>query len=80
MFFVALKDKKALTVITKENQRFKQLRLNYLNKKPNKKQNKTKATQNVQLRLVIRVFISSIRVGAVSSVLEGLSVFWLMSF
>ena len=66
----------------KENQRFKQLRLNYLNKKNKQKtkQKKTKTTQKVQLRLIIRVFISSIRVGAVSSVLERLTVFWLMSF
>ena len=38
VFFAALKDKKALTTIMKENLGFKQLRLNYLNKQKTKKE------------------------------------------
>ena len=55
----------------KGNLRFKQLRLSYLNKTTKKKQKKKE-----HLRLVI----SSIRVGAVSSVLEQLTVVLLVSF
>ena len=54
MLFTALKHKKALTAILKENLRFKQLRLNYIN-------SQKKQTEKERLRLVIR----SIRVGVV---------------
>ena len=38
VFFAALKDKKALTTIMKENLGFKQQRLNYLSKQKTKKE------------------------------------------
>ena len=60
VLFVALKDKKALTTIMKENLRFRQLRVNYLNNN-NKKEH-------------LRLVISLIRVAAVSVVLEQLTV------
>ena len=55
MLFTTLKYKKALTAILKENLRFKQLRLNYIN-------SQKKQTEKERLRLVI----SSIRVGVVA--------------
>ena len=55
MLFTTLKYKKALTAILKENLRFKQLRLNYIN-------NQKKQTEKERLRLVI----SSVRVGMVA--------------
>ena len=51
VLFTASKDKKALTTIMKENVRFTQLQLNYLNKKRKKEH--------------LRLLISYIRVGAV---------------
>ena len=53
MLFTTLKYKKALTAILKENLRFKQLRLNY---------NQKKQTEKEPLRLVL----SSIRVRVVA--------------
>ena len=55
MLFTALKYKKALTEILKENLRFKQLRLNYIN-------NQKKQTEKERLRLII----SSISVAVVA--------------
>ena len=55
MLFTALKYKKALTAILKENLRFKQLQLNYIN-------SQKKQIEIERLRLVI----SSIRVGVVA--------------
>ena len=55
MLFITLKYKKALTAILKENLRFKQLRLNYIN-------SQKKQTEKERLRLAI----SSIRVGVVA--------------
>ena len=55
MLFTTLKYKKALTAILKENLRFKQLRLNYIN-------SQKKQTEKERLRLVI----SSVRVGVVA--------------
>ena len=55
MLFATLKYKKALTAILKENLRFKQLLLNYINRQK-------KQTEKERLRLVI----SSIRVGVVA--------------
>ena len=55
MLFTALKYKKALTAILKENLRFKQLQLNYIN-------SQKKQTEIERLRLMI----SSIRVGVVA--------------
>ena len=69
MLFAALKDKKALTTVMKENLRLKQLRLNYINNNNNNKKKE-------HLILVI----SSFRVSVVSSVLEQLTVVFLMSF
>ena len=51
----------------KENLRFKQLRLNYLSNQKKKKRH-------------LRLVISPIRLGAVSSVLEQLTVVLLVSF
>ena len=55
MLFTILKYKKTLTEILKKNLRFKQLRLNFINKQK-------KQTEKERLRLVI----SSIRVGVVA--------------
>ena len=68
MLFAALKDKNALTAVMKENLRLKQLRLNYINNQKNKKKE--------HLILVISPF----RVGVVSSVLEQLTVAFLVFF
>ena len=70
MLFAALKDKKALTTVIKENVRLKLLRLNYINN------NKKKTNKKEHLILVI----SSFRVGVVSSVLEQLAAVLLVSF
>ena len=70
VLFAVFKDKKALTTIMKENLCSKQLRLNYTNNQKKRKK------ERGHLRLVI----SSIRVGAVSSVLELLTVALLVSF
>ena len=55
VLFAALKYKKALTVMLKENLRFKELRLNYIN-------SQKKRPEKERLRLVI----SSVRVGVVA--------------
>ena len=47
VLFAILKDKKALTTIMKENLRFKQLRLNYINNQKNKQ----KRTPNISNKL-----------------------------
>ena len=67
VLFAAFKNKKALTTIMKEILGFKQLGLNYLNNQ--------KKERKQRLRLVI----SSIRVDAVSSVLERLTVVFFKS-
>ena len=51
VLFTALKYKKALTAILKENLRFKQLRLNYIN-------SQKKQTEKERLRLVISSIIA----------------------
>ena len=56
VLFTALKYKKALTAILKENLRFKQLRLNYINNQ------RKQAKETERLRLVT----SSIRVGVLA--------------
>ena len=61
MLFTALKYKKALTVILKENLRFKQLRLNYINSQ--KKQTEKERLSSVRVGVVAKtddeVYVSS---------------------
>ena len=67
MLFAALKDKKALTTVLKENLRLKQLRLNINKQKTNKKEH-------------LILLVISFRVDVVSSVLEQLTVVLIVSF
>ena len=67
MLFAALKDKKALTTVLKENLRLKQLRLNINKQKINKKEH-------------LILLVISFMVDVVSSVLEQLTVVLIVSF